>query len=281
MYYIETEVIGVLEDQPIGVFDSGVGGLTVVRVLLERLPREKVIYLGDTAHLPYGSRTVEELKSFAAQIADFLVGQRVKMIVAACNTSSAVSLGYLRENYALPIVGVIEPGIRRALEVTRNGRIGVMATEATVKSGAFSQAARRIDHKVNIISQSCPRLVPLVESGQLEGIETEQACREYLDPLISAGVDTVILGCTHYPILRSVIQRIVGDAATLVDPALETVVQVQEMLQDLGKLNQWREGCIEHRFYSTGTPDSLLEVGQLVLGNMIQKVVQIDLESEV
>lgn len=270
-----------LEDQPIGVFDSGVGGLTVVRVLSEKLPQEKVIYLGDNAHLPYGSRTVEELKSFATQIADFLVEQKVKMIVAACNTSSAVSLEYLTDNYALPIVGVIEPGIRRALTITRNGRIGVLATEATTRSGAFYHTARQIDPAAEVFSQACPRLVPLVESGKLAGPEAEQACLEYLDPLLKAGVDTIILGCTHYPFLSPVIQELAGEGVTLVDPAQETVDQVQGILRNLGQLNLSPKTAEPYRFYSTGAPESFFKVGKLALGDLLQQVEQINLDQMV
>ncbi len=267
-----------LEDQPIGVFDSGVGGLTVVRVLLEKLPQEKVIYLGDNAHLPYGSRTVEELKGFATQIADFLVGKKVKMIVAACNTSSAVSLEYLTDHYALPIVGVIEPGVRRALAITRNGRIGVLATEATTRSGAFNQITRQIDPAAVVFSQACPRLVPLVESGKLAGTEAEQACREYLAPLLAARVDTIILGCTHYPFLRTIIQDLIGKEITLVDPAQETVDQVQRILQNLGQLSQSPRPAVPHRFYSTGAPESFVRAGKLALGDLLQQVEQINLD---
>lgn len=273
-----TEVISLSEDRPIGVFDSGVGGLTVVRVLFEKLPSEKVVYLGDTAHVPYGSRTVEELQVFAGQIARFLVSQGAKMIVAACNTSSAVSLEYLKENFAVPIIGVIEPGVQRALQITRNGRVGVIATETTIKSQAFPRVAEQINPQVKVFSQACPQLVPLVEAGRLDDGETERVCREYLEPLRAAGVDTLILGCTHYPFLVPVIQRLMGEAVTLVDPAQETVAVVGKTLKAQGQLSQQRAGCLDHRFYSTGRADSFLQVGQRMVGDLIKQVDQVDLD---
>lgn len=265
------------EDQPIGVFDSGVGGLTVVRELLEKLPHEKVVYIGDTAHVPYGSRTVEELKTYADQIVRFLIEQSAKLVVAACNTSSAVSLDYLRQQYTLPIVGVIEPGIRRALSLTNNFQIGVIATETTIKSGAFPQIARRFNPQVRVFGQACPQLVPLVESGELEGMQTEKTCRGYLEPLLQAGIDTLILGCTHYPFLQPVLQRIVGDKVRLIDPAQETVEEVKALLHQTGKLNPVREGCMEHQFFSTGSSVSFLHVGQQMVGKLVQKVEQVNL----
>jgi glutamate racemase len=273
-----TEVISLSEDRPIGVFDSGVGGLTVVRVLFEKLPSEKVVYLGDTAHVPYGSRTVEELQIFAGQIARFLVSQGAKMIVAACNTSSAVSLEYLKENFAVPIIGVIEPGVQRALQITRNGRVGVIATETTIKSQAFPQVAEQINPQVKVFGQACPQLVPLVEAGRLDDGETERVCREYLEPLRAAGVDTLILGCTHYPFLVPVIQRLMGEAVTLVDPAQETVAVVAKTLKARGQLSQQRAGCLDHRFYSTGRADSFLQVGQRMVGDLINQVDQVNLD---
>lgn len=275
------EVFRLFEDQPIGIFDSGVGGLTVVRVMLDKLPREKIIYIGDIAHMPYGSRTVEELQTYADQIVAFLVHKGVKLVIAACNTSSAVSLGYLKKKYKVPIIGVIEPGVQRAIEVTRNGRIGVIATEATIKSGAFPAVAQQINLEIKVFGKACPLLVPLIEAGEIQGPNIERICREYLSPLIQARVDVLILGCTHYPFLVPVIQKIMGDEVILIDPALETVAEARSMLAKLGQLNQTRNGCINHYFFSTGSVNSFLTVGRQMIGDLVEKVEVINLEGKI
>lgn len=260
--------------QPIGIFDSGVGGLTVARVLIERLPREEIIYFGDTANVPYGDKSREELIRFGNHICRFLVEQGAKIIVAACNTSSAVSLDTIQKFIPVPIVGMIRPGVRRAVEITRNRRVGVLATEATVRSGAFPRIIEQFNPDIKVYVQSCPRLVPLVEAGRLNGPETQQACREYLEPLSRGGVDTIILGCTHYPFLLPVLKQSVNQEVHYIDPAAETVEEVIDLLEARGLLNTDSNRVPRHRFYASGPVESFLKVGRQMVGDLITEVQQ-------
>lgn len=218
----------------IGLFDSGVGGLTVAGEVFRQLPDAPVVYFGDTAHVPYGGRTTGELTRFAEQIIAFLVEQGVGYLIFACNTSSAVSLDQMRGRFSLPMVGLIGPGARAAADATGNGRVGVIATGATVASGAYERAIRARDPQVRVFSRPAPRLVPLIEAGRTEGVETEAALREYLAPLQAEGVDTLVMGCTHYPFLAPVIARIMGPGVALVDPARATVHTARRRLAQLG-----------------------------------------------
>ena len=215
---------------PIGVFDSGVGGLSVVREILKQLPDESIVYFGDTARVPYGGRPPEEIVAFGDQILSFLLQFDVKVVVAACNTSTSVSLPVLRRKYHLPLLGVVEPGVRAALQVTGNRRIGVLATAATVNSGSYTRGFQAYDPGVTVFAQACPQFVPLVESGQIDGPEVRAAARQYLQPLQDAGVDTIVLGCTHYPFLAPVIRELAGEAVKVVDPAEETVKELAALL---------------------------------------------------
>jgi len=206
----------------IGVFDSGVGGLTVVSALRRRLPRESILYLGDTARLPYGSKSPDTVTRYTRRNIEFLAERGVKAVVVACNTASALALPHLDPH--VPTWGVIEPGARKAAEVSR-GRVGVIATEGTIRSDAYARAIRRLRPDLEILSQACPLLVPLVEEGWHDDPVTEEVARRYLAPLLDAGIDTLVLGCTHYPLLKSVLQRVVGPDVTLVDSA-ESVAEV-------------------------------------------------------
>ncbi|MDN5362054.1 MAG: glutamate racemase [Moorella sp. (in: firmicutes)] len=251
--------------QPVGVFDSGVGGLTVAREITRQLPAETIVYYGDTAHVPYGSRSVDELIHFADTIVGFLIARGTKAIVDACNTTSAVALPYLQKKYAVPIVGVINPGVAAALQATRNGRIGVIATEATIASDAHRQALLAREPGVQVFPRACPSFVPLVEEGKVSGPRVEAAVAEALAPILQAGIDTLILGCTHYPFLAPVIQEVAGPGVTLIDPAAATVGELKNVLAR-GCGLRGPHGSRAHDFYVSGDPRSFSEVGTKLVG---------------
>ncbi len=264
---------------PIGIFDSGVGGLTVVKHVLVSLPGVPVLYFGDTAHVPYGGRAPEEIISFGDQIVSFLLGLGAGIIVAACNTSSSISLPVLRRKYNVPFLGVVEPGVRAALRVTRSLRIGVLATAATVQSGAYLRCFRALNPEARVFLQACPLFVPFVEAGMLTGPEVREAARSYLAPLLEAGVDTIILGCTHYPFLMPVLAEIAGPEVFLVDPAEETVRELVGLYAELaGGLPP--PSRARHRFFASGPVDSFYTVGRLLLGDCELVVEQVVLAEE-
>jgi glutamate racemase len=262
--------------QPIGVFDSGVGGLTVVKSLWKRFPQEQIIYFGDTAHLPYGACSSEQIIHFGLDIVDFLLSHTVKAVIAACNTSSSVSLSYLQEKSPVPVFGMIEPAVRGALKKTRNKRVGVLATKATVESGAYERAFQSSDADVQVVTQACPLFVPLVEDGTNERREAYQIARAYLRPLQEADVDTLVFGCTHYPFLAPVIRHIVGDAVQFVDPAEEVVCNLADILT----LNGQGGKTPQHLFYASGSVTSFYTVGKGFLGSFPFKVHQISLNNQ-
>ncbi|NLB88643.1 MAG: glutamate racemase, partial [Syntrophomonadaceae bacterium] len=222
---------------PIGVFDSGVGGLTVVKSLIEILPHENFIYFGDTAHVPYGNKTTEQLFSYAYNITDFLIANKVKAIIVACGTHSSVTLPKLSGEYSLPMLGVVKPGAWAASNITRNGKIGIVATKATVNSQAYNKEIENINSDYEVFAMACPKFVPLVESGVLEGDEVRQAVAEYIGPLLTKGIDTLVLGCTHYPFLSPAINEYVGNDITLVDPSYATIVELKNILAEMDLLN--------------------------------------------
>ena len=237
------EIIGMLtKDSPIGVFDSGVGGLTVVREIMRQIPNEKIIYFGDTARVPYGSKSKDTVTRFSRQIVRFLQTHKVKTIVIACNTASAYALEDLEKEIDIPVIGVVKPGAKVASEVTRNGKIGVIATEATIGSKIYSQYITEINKDVTIFGKACPLFVPLVEEGLWQDPVTDEIAKRYLTELIDIDIDTLILGCTHYPLIRSTLGRIMGEDVTLVNPAYETARELKEMLQAKGLLNEERPG---------------------------------------
>lgn len=219
---------------PIGVFDSGVGGLTVAREIMRQLPNERIVYFGDTARVPYGSKSRETVTRFSGQIVRFLQTQEVKAIVVACNTASAYALDELEKETPLPIIGVVRPGAKAALEATHNGKIGVIATEATIGSGIYNRYIEKNDNSVRVIGKACPLLVPLVEEGLWEDPVTDEIAGRYLSELIDIDIDTLILGCTHYPMIRSTVARIMGDNVTLVNPAYETTRELKALLEKEG-----------------------------------------------
>ncbi|MDD4803075.1 MAG: glutamate racemase [Syntrophomonas sp.] len=266
-----------MKTKPIGIFDSGVGGLSVVKILLDRLPFESFVFYGDTAHVPYGTKSRDELCTYSKDIISFLLSREVKTIVVACNTSSSITLPEIEKTCPIPILGVAKPGAREAARVTRNGKIGVIATQATVNSGSFSANIKAIDSDYEIFSVACPRLVPMVESGVFGGLETRQAVEEYTAPILRQGIDTLVMGCTHYPFLAPVISDIAGNRVTLVDPAAETIEELIEILGQNNILND-NHAAGTREFYVSGNEDSFYKVGRLLIGDVIQKVEQIKLD---
>ena len=215
---------------PIGVFDSGIGGLTVVKALRDRLPNETIVYLGDTARVPYGPKSPETVQRYALELAHVLMQKNAKAMVVACNTVSSVALPLLTRKFPIPVIGVIEPGARAALQATRNRHVGVIGTRATIRSGAYEKALRATDNNVRVSSRACPLLVPLIEEGLLDDDVTDRVIVRYLEPLLADGIDTLVLGCTHYPLLSAAIARVLGREITLVDSAENCATAVQETL---------------------------------------------------
>ena len=253
-----------MDERPIGVFDSGMGGLTVLHECLVTLPHEDFLYLGDAARLPYGPRPLAEIRRFTREIAGFLERQGVKLVVAACNSATAAALPDLQRMLSVPIVGVLAPEAHAAVLATRNRRVGLLATEATVASGRYADLVGALDAGVDIVQIACPRLVPLIEGPDPFGDGTAGAVREYAAPLKEAGVDTVILGCTHYPLIRPIFQRVFGRGVTLVFSADETAREVAETLARKGIENsESREGA--YRFLTTGDPALFREMGRRFL----------------
>ena len=235
MSQIKTELLR--KDAPIGVFDSGVGGLTVVREIMRQIPNEKIIYFGDTARVPYGSKSKDTVTRFSEQIVRFLRTFQVKTIVVACNTASAYALDELEEDADIPVMGVLKPGAKAAVEATRNGRVGVIGTEATIGSGMYSKYIKELSKNVTIYGKACPLFVPLIEEGLWEDPVTDEIAGRYLAELIDIDIDTLILGCTHYPLIRSTLGRLVGGRVSLVNPAYETARELKDMLLEMDMLN--------------------------------------------
>jgi glutamate racemase len=270
-----------VDPRPVGVFDSGVGGLTVLHECLVTMPHEDFVYLGDHARLPYGPRPLNEIRRFAHEIAVFLEAQDVKLVLVACNAATSAALPQLQSERSVPVVGVITPEAHAAVQATRNRRIGLLATQATVEAGRYAKLVGDLDAGVELFPVACPRLVPLIESDDPFSAQTTEAVREYAEPLKEAGVDTVILGCTHYPLIRPIFQRVFGRDVTLVFSAEETAREVAETLARKGIENEpGREGA--YRFLTTGEPSLFRELGerflQLPLGE-IEQVAVADLEA--
>jgi len=265
-----------VDPRPVGVFDSGVGGLTVLHECLVTMPHEDFVYLGDHARLPYGPRPLDEVRQFAREIGAYLQGQGVKLVVNACNTATSAALPQLQEDLEVPVVGVITPEAHAAVQATRNRRIGLLATEGTVAAGRYAELVHALDAGVELVPVACPRLVPLIESEDPFGAATTEAVREYASPLKEAGVDTVILGCTHYPLIRPIFQRVFGRDVTLVFSAEETAREVAETLARKGYENDpRREGS--YRFLTTGDPDAFREMGARFLQLPVAEVEHVEL----
>jgi glutamate racemase len=256
--------------KPIGVFDSGVGGLTVVKELLRQLPSEDIVYFGDTARVPYGIKSKETVIRFSIENILFLLKQDVKLICVACNTVSSFALPVIKSHFRVPIVGVLGPGVREAVYATRNKRIGVIGTKGTIKSRAYEKEIKQLDAKIRVTAVACPLFVPFAEEGWLKGEVVLSVAKAYLKPLKAAGVDTVILGCTHYPLLKSVIKEVLGGGVTLIDSAKQVAIEVKEILAAENLLNGARTA--KHKFYVSDNPDWFSELAERFLGARVRNV---------
>jgi glutamate racemase len=263
-------------DSPIGIFDSGVGGLTVFRALERRLPGESLIYLGDTARVPYGTRSPETVERYAIEDAGFIRSKNVKAIVIACNTVSATAAGRLREVCDVPVIGVIRPGARRAVAATRSGYVGVIATEGTVASGAYERAMLALNARLEVISRACPLFVPLAEEGWVNHPVTRQVAEEYLAEMRTSRVDTLVLGCTHYPILRPLIDEVMGDHVTFIDSGEAVADEVARLLEERGLVRHRSEPRAE-QFYVTDAAVRFRRVAELFLGRPLESVETVEL----
>ncbi len=260
-----------MSDAPIGIFDSGVGGLTVARAILDQLPNESTLYIGDTARGPYGPRPLAEVREFALETMDFLVSQGVKAIVIACNTASAAMLRDARERYSIPVIEVIQPAVRRAVAATRSGNVGVIGTRATIDSKAYVDAFAAAP-QLNITSIACPLFVEFVERGETSGTEITKVAREYLAPVMAAKVDTLVLGCTHYPLLTGVISYVMGEGVTLVSSAEETAKDLYRTLVENGLLRTQSTTPATHKFLATGDAKAFETLARRFLGPEVTKV---------
>ncbi len=261
-------------DGAIGIFDSGVGGLTVLHALLEVLPREDLVYLGDTGRYPYGTKSAETVTRYSIENVEFLAARGLKLLVVACNSASAVALEALTARYTFPILGVIEPGARAAVARTRNGRIGVIGTDATIASGAYTRALRVLRPTLEIYTRPCPLLVPLAEEGWLDGPVPRGVAETYLATLRKSGIDTLILGCTHYPLLRPLIADVMGPGVTLVDSAEETARAAAALLAERQLARA--DGPGSTSFFVTDVPDRFIRIGQRFLGARVESAVRVE-----
>ena len=261
-----------MNDAPIGVFDSGIGGLTVAAAIMRALPAERVVYLGDTARVPYGPKSPATVLRYSQQIATFLLEQRVKAIVIACNTATAHALETLQREMPVPVIGVVQPGARAAISATRNEHIGVIGTSGTINSGAYARAIAALAPDATVVTAACPLFVPLVEEGWIDHPATRMIAESYLAPMRDAGIDTLVLGCTHYPLLAPVIVDVLGAGVTLVDSAAETALALRDVLAQRGLQASGAVAGLAHRFVATDGPDAFRRVGQRFIGPALDRV---------
>ena len=259
------------DSRPIGIFDSGVGGLTVVGKIGEILPNEDIVYFGDTARVPYGTKSKETVTKFSVENVEFLMEHNVKLVIVACNTASSLSLDFLKRCFRVPIIGVIGPGTREAVSATRNNRIGVIGTHATVSSGAYEKAIKKISPRYSVFTQACPLFVSLVEEGWAQKDVTKKVTQIYLEPLKERSVDTLILGCTHYPILKTVVKKVMGRSVVLVDSGLEVAKEAKEILDASGLLNGSKKKGRE-KFFVSDEPSRFVRIGESFLKRRIKCV---------
>ena len=267
------------KNRPIGVFDSGIGGLTVLKEIIKELPDESTIYLGDTARVPYGIRSAETVIRYSFENTQFLSSRDIKLLVVACNTASAVSLDAIKKTISIPVIGVIEPGAKAAVKATKNKRVGVIGTEATIRSSSYTKAIKALDVSIEVFGLACPLFVPLVEEGWTEGNITTLIVKQYLDRIRDQGIDTIVLGCTHYPLLKKVIAEILGEGVRLIDSAVETSLEIEKILEVLG-LNREQTGTPAREFFVTDSPERFLKVGENFLGQKIQHIEKIAVYSQ-
>jgi glutamate racemase len=262
------------------VFDSGIGGLTVLKEIISELPYEDTIYFGDTARVPYGIRSPETVTRYSFESARFLSAKGIKVLVIACNTVSSVSLGALQKAAAIPVIGVIEPGAKAAVAVTGNKKVGVIGTTATIQSGSYARAIKALDNSVEVTGLACPLFVPLVEEGWTEGKIVEMIAEKYLKEIRDSGIDTLVLGCTHYPLLKGVLSRFLGNNVTLIDSAIETAREIKALIERSSLLKS-SSGGVKHEYYVTDSPEKFREVGERFMGRKLHNIQKIELKSEV
>lgn len=266
-----------MNDAPVGIFDSGIGGLTVARAVFERLPHESTIYFGDTARVPYGPKSPETVRRYSLEILHWLLGEGVKAVVIACNTSTAHALDALRAESPVPVIGVIEPGARAAVAAAADAPVGVIGTAGTIASGAYDRAIRRLAPDARVVQQPCPLFVPLVEEGWFEHPAAELVAREYLGPLGVAGVGSLVLGCTHYPLLTGLLQRVMGADVTLVDSGRETAAALEQVLRERGMLREAGSDPL-HRFAVSDDPERFRTVGARFVGERLGRTEVVSVE---
>ncbi|MGA2775715.1 MAG: glutamate racemase [Candidatus Omnitrophota bacterium] len=259
----------------IGVFDSGVGGLTVVKELIRQLPSENIIYFGDTARVPYGIKSKETVIRFSIENILFLLKHDVKLICVACNTVSSYALPVIKNNFRVPMVGVLTPGAREALYATKNKRIGIIGTKGTIKSRSYESEIKQLDRKAKVTAVACPLFVPFAEESWLKGEVVTSVAKTYLKPLKDAGVDTLILGCTHYPLLKPVIQKIMGKGVTLIDSAKQVAIEVKNILSREDMLN--KNGRGKHKFFVSDNPEWFSSLAQRFLGEPVKNVKKVNI----
>jgi glutamate racemase len=262
---------------PIGVFDSGVGGLTVAREIMRQLPDESMIYFGDTARVPYGTKSKDTVIRYSRQIVNFLLSKGVKAVVIACNTASALALSELQRDYIVPIIGMVQPGAVAAMNATKNKNIGIIGTNATIKSGQYSTYLRKLDPKVTVVTKACPLFVPLVEEGLIEDRITEDMVSRYLREFRQYDIDSLILGCTHYPLLINPIQRFMGEDVTLVNPAFEVAKSLKQLLNEQG-LCADKDHMAEYEYYVSDMADQFLSFADNVLPCRVENVSPVEIE---
>lgn len=266
-------------EAPIGVFDSGVGGLTVAREIMRNLPSERIVYFGDTARVPYGSKSRESIIRFSRQIIHFLQEEHVKAIVVACNTASAYALDEVQKELDIPIIGVVKPGAKVAAEATRNKRIGVIGTKGTIGSNIYADYIHEIDPEITVVGKACPLFVPLVEEGWLKDPVTVEVAERYLQELQEQDVDTLVMGCTHYPLLRSVLRELLGEKVTLVNPAYETAQSLKQLLKEMNLDNPGiKEEEFPYRFYVSDLADQFTAFANSILPYDVSMTKKIDIE---
>lgn len=269
-------MINKIKSAPIGVFDSGIGGLTVAKELIKALPDEDLIYLGDTARVPYGTKSERTVIAYSRSNAEFLISKGIKLLVVACNTASSVSIPNLRNELEIPVIGVIEPGAKKAVSVTKSGKIGVIGTPSTISSSAYTKAIHNLDSEIEVYTKACPLFVPLADEGRTEGEIVERIAEDYLSPIKESGIDVLVLGCTHYPLLKNTLHKVMGPEITLVDSAEETTSQIKSVLTEIDLLNESNPKS-EREFYLTDVSDTFLSVAGRFLGEKIDKIEMVDI----
>ena len=265
-----------IQSKNLGVFDSGIGGLTVVSQIMKALPNENIVYFGDTARVPYGAKSEQVIIDYSLQIANFLMSKDIKMLIVACNTATSVAIDVLTAKFDIPVIGVIKPGAKAAAETTKIKKIGVIGTYATVRSDVYSKEIKKIDPNISVISKPCPLFVPLVEEGWIDHQVTKMVAKEYLMPLVDSGVDSIVLGCTHYPIIRKVIQDIVGSKIKLVDSAESTALEIANTLKEKKILNNVNQNP-NYQFFVSDFPHKFDEIGTRCLGRKLENVKRVQL----